>query len=552
MVCLGACTALAHRVLNPRADGPWSSFPLQVGGGATTQNVRVMLSTAAYNTWTIGEAGCPSNWVPDCANSRGFLFNPNQSLTWLPNSIYSTGIEANLGLTMTSNVGYDTVTLGWQGSGGPTVPHSVVFNVYAQQYWLGVFGVNPMPTNFSSLNDPQPAFMQQLFDNGTIPSRSYGYSAGNQYRLNKVFGSLTIGGYDLDRFDQAQSISFGFYTDVARDLLVDIKSIKTDTGSPSDLLPDGQISAFIDSTVPQIWLPESACSAFESAFGLTYNSTANLYLVNGSLHQTLTQSNPKVTFTLTNGKQTVDIVMPYAAFDLNVSQPIVDSSSYYFPLQRAANDTQYTLGRAFLQEAYLIADYDRSNFTVAPCVWDQAKAASTSIVSILSPNLTAIAAQQATPHAPLSAGAIAGIVVGVVVLLLALVALTLLLLRRRRNRRRQMAQQLVDEKAAAAGAADGHGSEPGDSRRELGDAEIRELEAPHVKRAQEMDSPHKVDPSGHGYSEMGGGGDYFGPGKGYSHEVEGDTGIYEMPGSDVHEMPTADAPGHGRPHAQGK
>jgi hypothetical protein len=38
--------------------------------------------------------------------------------------------------------------------------------------------------------------MAGLKSNNLIPSLSYGYTAGNQYRFNKVLGSLTLGGYD--------------------------------------------------------------------------------------------------------------------------------------------------------------------------------------------------------------------------------------------------------------------------------------------------------------------------------------------------------------------
>jgi hypothetical protein len=143
--------------------------------------------------------------------------------------------------------------------------------------------------------------------------------------------------------------------DVSRDLVVGIQSISASyaTGS-SLLLPSGGIFTFIDSTLPYIWLPVDACQAFEKAFSLTWNETSQLYPVSDTLHASLLKSNPTFTFTLGIGKsggQTVDIVLPYASFDLVASPPLVSNSTRYFPLKRAANDTQYTLGRTFLQEA---------------------------------------------------------------------------------------------------------------------------------------------------------------------------------------------------------
>ena len=136
------------------------------------------------------------------------------------------------------------------------------------------------------------------------------------------------------------------------------------------------ILSLIDSTVPHIWLPLSACEIFEHAFGLTYDNNTNLYLVNSTIHSRLLVLNPTVTFKLANDLSsgpTVSISLPYGAFNLEAHYPIFSSESSnssvnYFPLRRAANDTQYTLGRTFLQEAYIIADYERSNFSVAQAI----------------------------------------------------------------------------------------------------------------------------------------------------------------------------------------
>lgn len=117
-----------------------------------------------------------------CENARGFLFNTNESLTWVPNSIFDLGLEMNLGLDTSANYGFDTVTLGWQGSGLPSVQHSTVASLASYNFWMGTFGLNPQPANFSTFNDPQPSFMTQLKNNNSIPSLAWAYTAGNQYR----------------------------------------------------------------------------------------------------------------------------------------------------------------------------------------------------------------------------------------------------------------------------------------------------------------------------------------------------------------------------------
>ena len=165
---------------------------------------------------------------------------------------------------------------------------------------------------------------------------------------------MTLGGYDSSRFIP-NNVSFHLASDVSRDLVVGLKSItsKNSTGSIASLLPNS-ILTFIDSSWPYIYLPSAACQLFEETFGLTFDQKVGLYTVNDTLHQSLTISNPNFTFSIgdsTNGGATVDIVLPYASFDLQAAFPLVPNNTRYFPIQRAANESQYTLGRAFLQEA---------------------------------------------------------------------------------------------------------------------------------------------------------------------------------------------------------
>jgi hypothetical protein len=147
-----------------------------------------------------------------------------------------------------------------------------------------MLGLNPWPTNFTTLNDPQPSFITLLRNQNYIPSLSYSYTVGAPYRLNKALGSLVLGGYDTSRFQNTNS-SYSFFSDQTRDLTVGLLSITTNiTGTETSLLPLGSINIFIDSSA-EIYLPTAACQAFELAFNLTYNSTAGLYLVNNTLHQ---------------------------------------------------------------------------------------------------------------------------------------------------------------------------------------------------------------------------------------------------------------------------
>ena len=196
--------------------------------------------------------------------------------------------------------------------------------------------------------------MSNLKAQNLIPSLSWSYTAGNQYRLDQVLGSLTLGGYDENRFEK-NTVEFDFDAQDIRDLSVEISSIVyIENGKNTTLLSD-PISAFLDSTIPWLYLPVAACQKFESAFGLEYDNSSAAYLVNDTLHEKLQADNASVTFTLQNSARTgsVDIILPYAAFDLVAQYPLAQKgeSIRYFPLARASNESQYTLGRTFFQEA---------------------------------------------------------------------------------------------------------------------------------------------------------------------------------------------------------
>lgn len=135
----------------------------------------------------------------------------------------------------------------------------------------------------------------------------------------------------------------------------------------------------IDSSTPYLWLPGTVYSRFEEAFGLTYNDALQLYLLDNTQKEMLESANITFTFELADlpgSFRSVSINVTYKAFDLSLSYnypglstvfPKVSSTSPkipYFPLRKAANATQYTIGRAFLQENYLIVDYDRDNFSI--------------------------------------------------------------------------------------------------------------------------------------------------------------------------------------------
>ena len=249
--------------------------------------------------------------------------------------------------------------------------------------------------------------------------------------LDKVLGSLTLGGYDASRFEPS-NISVPFASDDSRLLTVGLQTIRATNTLQGIIEPMPRGDFFlIDSSVPDLWLPQSACQIFEDAFGLMYDNTTDLYLVNDTIHTKLLQLNP--TITLTVGSQpfdgpTVDVTLPYGAFDLQASSPIYPNATNYFPIRRGDNSSQFTLGRTFLQEAYIVVNYEQSNFSVNQAIF---RSPNTEEIVTIHPKKNTFPDDHHHHH--LNHGQIAGAVVGPSILILICLAFVLFWLRRRRD-----------------------------------------------------------------------------------------------------------------------
>ncbi|KAI6710754.1 hypothetical protein JHW43_006713 [Diplocarpon mali] len=447
-------------------DGLWSTFQIQVGTPGQTVRLLPGTSASAGSTiWVVIPPGCvdvnPS--LENCENERGYLFQSNLSTSWttqglqngVDGAIFSlnTFEESLLGKSGNGSYGYDTINLGIPGAGLPRLERQVVAGIWTDDFFLGSLGLSPVPFNFTNLNNPQPSMLSSLYHQSLVPSRSWAYTAGAHYKSPPVFGSLTLGGFDTTRFEP-NNLSFAFGADFSRDLLVSLQAVTYDTAGSSPLLASS-IDVYIDSMVTEIWLPVIVCEAFAQQFDLTWNEHGQLYLVTEDSHAALVKQNPTFTFQIGRaggGGETVDIVLPYAAFDLVLTAPIVGNDTRYFPLKQAQNTSQYTLGRMFLQEAYVIADYERHNFSLSQALFPATTVGSNTIAidPLPAENGTNAIAGTTKSHR-LGAGAIAGIAVGCIaaVALLAIVAFSSYKKKKSRHELDDTSRPRLEEEEAA-------------------------------------------------------------------------------------------------------
>ncbi|KAH0562683.1 hypothetical protein GP486_002640 [Trichoglossum hirsutum] len=473
-------------------NGPWSTFAIEAG--TPPQNLRVLASTSSSSTWVVVPDGCIPSDPSDCPSLRGFTFQTNSSRSWTDAGLFQLPLHSLtlLGYSGNAKFGLDNLTLGWQGQGGPELNHQVVGGIATKDFFVGSLGINARAVNFTDFNYPNASLLGTLRAENKIKGTSFGYTAGAPYKPTKIYGSLTFGGYDASRFTP-NNMTFSFGYDTSRDLLIGIRDISTNTTAnsskttppPPPLLPS-PINAFIDTTVPDIWLPVSACQQFEQTLGLVWDVATELYLVNDSLHNALLARDEQFRFRFgmgLDGGETIDLVVPYKAFDLDVTLPETQNKTRYFPIRRAANDSMYTIGRVLLQESYLFVDYDRSTFTLSQALFPNAN---------VPPKLTAIHAPTSSDSESghLSRGAIAGITVSAISATISLVIITTLLLHRRRK---QKTVEVPGDKTEELDGSSG-GRAVGDSYEVAADQE-RELEAggeDGLRRLRELEAESRA------------------------------------------------------------
>lgn len=372
----------AVRLISPSqrwngSDGPWSSFVINVGNPPKT--LFVLPSTSGRSTWVVLPEGCEQQGDPaDCDALRGGVFDPNKSTTFSPelppdgqqyfslnfgpeqplNSLLPQDQAYNGG----AEVGNDTLRFGFSSDDAPTLENQLIVGFAVNVPFLGLLGLSAWNETIASFQDVHPSVIAALRDMDAIPSRSWGYTAGAQYR--NTYGSLTFGGYDSSRGNVDNVLTVSMQEDVTRDLVIQIQQTTLGYNSQNHSISTEPIPVFIDSVVPEIWLPQNICASFEETFGLVWNDTVEMYLVDDELHNQLTDGDASVTFSLianstTNSSDTIDITMPYAAFNLTAAYPLLEAlypgnataTLRYFPLKRANETDQYYLGRTFLQEA---------------------------------------------------------------------------------------------------------------------------------------------------------------------------------------------------------
>lgn len=347
-------------------SGPWPTFSIGIGHPA--QFVEVIAATSKSNVWPVLANQCPQQ-VSDCELFSGGFYDSGRSDTFEPirdeTSTFELPFipESPLGYNGTTRPGADFVGLG--PSGQVTTPlRQQALTPFSNTYPFiapGLLGLSDQPFNVTESARLFPSPLGMLNESKSIPSPFWAYNAGRRWsQPSPFYASLTFGGYDAGRGgDLKDALRVGMQTNNLRDLVVSISGFAIGNDAEYNYNLDPPTDAFIDSVVPDLWLPEAMCRVFEQAFDLQWNETAQMYLLDKEHSDRLhADPNAKVNLTLADPYDPtikMNISLTYAAFDQTAKYPLAgiqdDSSVQYFPLKRANSTLQVYLGHTFLQEA---------------------------------------------------------------------------------------------------------------------------------------------------------------------------------------------------------
>jgi hypothetical protein len=273
-----------------------------------------------------------------------------------------------------------------------------------------------------------------------------------------------LGGYDENRMDYLLDIlpipTFAMWSRGRHQnpLSVQVVSMFLTWELPNDEFTnlqviDNDVKSFwasIDSTLPYLFLPAEVCDRLQNVFGLQFDNETGLYFLNDTQREENFDRHFTFTISVTDGVAhgNSTLLFNIRDFDMQTTRPLgkFQNGTNIFPIRRAHSGVP-VLGRAFLQRAYIVADFQRQNFTVVPAIYSTEE----KIIPILDPSETGSPNETGStdpsvihhePHHGLNEADVAGIAVGVAVGVI-LILLGIFYASRRRRRRRANAVKPV-------------------------------------------------------------------------------------------------------------
>ncbi|KAK4032572.1 aspartic peptidase domain-containing protein [Parachaetomium inaequale] len=391
-------------------DGPWNAVQVSLGGQAELS----LFPGRVFSSFVTTSDYCAfNNSIPHCASGTylkdaavaSARLNPNARINYRPPAQeLIRGIET-LGYT---SFYLDAINVGFPL--GAIMNHTLniiesptQMLAYPGGTWYPIFtgclslGAPDRFQVFDGMGTPGQAdtptinasmIPWALKEEGQTLSSSFSLHYGSAAPSAKVSGSLLYGGYDRSRVAGDVLSLDGDLSTLINIKDISIRVIKgsspfanqTTPSSPnptaitgllaqgnSTITPAG-LPVLLDPCSPYLTLPKSTCDAIASHLPVTYNPSLGLYLWNTTSpsYTPIITSASALTLTLTGTRNTesTTINIPFAHLNLTLTTPFVPSPVPYFPCFTGGTGT-YVLGRAFFQDAFLGANWERKKTWLA-------------------------------------------------------------------------------------------------------------------------------------------------------------------------------------------
>ncbi|KAI1384082.1 aspartic peptidase domain-containing protein [Hypoxylon trugodes] len=376
-------------------DGPWPAIEINI---ADNQTITIYPGNQSPLAYVFTDEYCDNNLTSPCFPAQAGLYNVDESASVSPESdsgfwqSYMSGVDVE---SITYRFRADTVDF-QKGMPIPNVmmlPMNASFAEYPDGTWyplsVGCLGLGSArqgegggffsttnATNTTNVNTSTiPGY---LSDHEYISSNSFGMHLGSSYP--KMDGSLYLGGYDQNRLI-GDVMTIGHTSFLAPQVALEDISIQVVEGaSPwgfttrdgllrqanDTISPDGLLM-YVDSCSPYFSLPKSTCDAITSYLPVTYNEKLGLYFwdTDSANYSKIVYSASSLVFTLqpfnidnSTKSENITISVPFRHLNLTLEPPLVPTTQQYFPCYTGTERSVYTLGRAFLQDAFLGANWD--------------------------------------------------------------------------------------------------------------------------------------------------------------------------------------------------
>lgn len=371
-------------------DGPWHAITVEIG--SPPQSVD-LFPGGFWQSNVLSSSLCANTTPQPCYASQAGLYNSNASsgATGLPetgdvqNSTFAD--KGMLSLFGNGEYIFDTASIVTEdppsasviytdfdmliiSEGYETLPDGTKYTIEVGNLALGAQEVN------QSWNDGNGRFNSSLVPSylyltDQAPSNSFGMHIGST--ALEIPPSLYIGGYDQSRVLGEVTVQDYNMHYFPIDLL-DIGIGVAEGASPfpfeskSGLLASGNSSVgvamqvIVDPIAPFLYLPKSTCDAITANLPVKYQPNLGLYFWDtaSSLYETIITSPAFLSFTFrlnSSITQNMTINVPFSLLNLILTPPLVTTPTEYFPCNAGfdygKSYGQYTLGKAFLQAAFL-------------------------------------------------------------------------------------------------------------------------------------------------------------------------------------------------------